>query len=52
MEMASKLFDRLVRVTSVDLDVAQGIGRRYRRHDEIGTPYCITGTSLYTPCII
>ena len=21
---------------------AQGIGKRYRRQDEIGTPYCIT----------
>ena len=24
------------------LDDAQGIGKRYRRQDEIGTPYCIT----------
>ena len=23
-------------------DDAQGIGKRYRRQDEIGTPYCIT----------
>jgi len=23
-------------------DDAQSIGRRYRRQDEIGTPYCIT----------
>jgi glycyl-tRNA synthetase len=23
-------------------DDAQSIGRRYRRHDEIGTPYCVT----------
>ena len=23
-------------------DVSQSIGRRYRRQDEIGTPYCIT----------
>ena len=27
---------------NVDFDDAQGIGRRYRRQDEIGTPYCIT----------
>ena len=26
----------------VDFDDAQAIGRRYRRQDEIGTPYCIT----------
>ena len=25
-----------------DYDVTQSIGRRYRRQDEIGTPYCIT----------
>ncbi|MGK2928250.1 MAG: glycine--tRNA ligase [Acidimicrobiales bacterium] len=25
-----------------DLDVTQAIGRRYRRQDEIGTPYCVT----------
>jgi glycyl-tRNA synthetase len=27
---------------NVDFDDAQAIGRRYRRHDEIGTPFCIT----------
>jgi glycyl-tRNA synthetase len=27
---------------NVDFDDAQAIGRRYRRHDEIGTPYCVT----------
>jgi glycyl-tRNA synthetase len=42
MEIASQLFDRLVKVTSVDFDATQAIGRRYRRQDEIGTPYCIT----------
>jgi glycyl-tRNA synthetase len=26
----------------VDFDDAGAIGRRYRRHDEIGTPYCVT----------
>jgi glycyl-tRNA synthetase len=25
-----------------DYDVTQSIGRRYRRHDEIGTPWCVT----------
>jgi glycyl-tRNA synthetase len=25
-----------------DLDVTQSIGRRYRRQDEIGTPWCVT----------
>jgi glycyl-tRNA synthetase len=27
---------------NVDLDDTQAIGRRYRRQDEIGTPYCVT----------
>ncbi len=27
---------------NIDFDDAQAIGRRYRRQDEIGTPYCIT----------
>jgi glycyl-tRNA synthetase len=26
----------------IDYDEAGAIGRRYRRHDEIGTPYCVT----------
>jgi glycyl-tRNA synthetase len=27
---------------NVDVDVSQAIGRRYRRQDEIGTPFCVT----------
>ena len=26
----------------VDFDEAGSIGKRYRRQDEIGTPYCVT----------
>ena len=26
----------------VDYDVTQSIGRRYRRQDEVGTPFCVT----------
>ena len=26
----------------VDYDETQAIGRRYRRQDELGTPYCVT----------
>jgi glycyl-tRNA synthetase len=26
----------------VEYDEAGSIGKRYRRHDEIGTPFCIT----------
>jgi glycyl-tRNA synthetase len=25
-----------------DFDVTQAIGRRYRRQDEVGTPFCVT----------
>ena len=27
---------------NIEFDDAQSIGRRYRRQDEIGTPYCVT----------
>lgn len=32
---------RLANIIS-DYDETQSIGRRYRRQDEIGTPYCVT----------
>ncbi|MGO1972940.1 MAG: His/Gly/Thr/Pro-type tRNA ligase C-terminal domain-containing protein, partial [Propionibacteriaceae bacterium] len=39
---ARDLAARLRRNWNVDFDDAQAIGRRYRRQDEIGTPFCIT----------
>ncbi len=39
---ARDLAARLRRSWNVDFDDAQAIGKRYRRQDEIGTPYCIT----------
>jgi glycyl-tRNA synthetase len=27
---------------NVEIDVTQSIGKRYRRQDEVGTPFCIT----------
>jgi glycyl-tRNA synthetase len=39
---AEKLAAELRRHYMVELDVTQSIGRRYRRQDEIGTPYCLT----------
>ena len=39
---ARDLAARLRRNWNVDFDDAQAIGKRYRRQDEIGTPYCIT----------
>ena len=42
IEPAEKLAAELRRRWMVELDVTQSIGRRYRRQDEIGTPYCVT----------
>lgn len=39
---ARALADSLRQVWSVDFDDAGAIGRRYRRQDEIGTPFCLT----------
>jgi glycyl-tRNA synthetase len=39
---ARGLADLLRQRWNVDFDDAGAIGRRYRRQDEIGTPYCIT----------
>jgi glycyl-tRNA synthetase len=37
-EVAASLRDRWM----IDYDDARSIGRRYRRQDEVGTPYCVT----------
>ncbi|HRA74965.1 MAG TPA: glycine--tRNA ligase, partial [Propionicimonas sp.] len=39
---ARALAAELRQLWNVEFDDAQAIGRRYRRQDEIGTPYCIT----------
>jgi glycyl-tRNA synthetase len=39
---ARDLAAELRRHWNVDFDDAQAIGRRYRRQDEIGTPFCVT----------
>lgn len=41
-EMAHRIADDLRRIVTVDYDESGSIGKRYRRQDEIGTPYCIT----------
>ena len=41
-EKAGELHDELAKYFSVDFDDAGAIGKRYRRQDEIGTPFCIT----------
>jgi len=41
-EPAQKLFEALSEDFSVDYDESGSIGKRYRREDEIGTPFCVT----------
>ena len=41
-EKANEIFDKLSKRFSCDYDEAGSIGKRYRREDEIGTPYCLT----------
>jgi len=47
-EMAQELYRTLKRHCNVFYDEKQSIGKRYRRQDEAGTPYCVTidGQSL------
>lgn len=40
--LAKQVAANLRQVWNVDFDDAGAIGRRYRRQDEIGTPFCIT----------
>lgn len=39
---ASEVYDELSQYFMVEFDEAGSIGKRYRRQDEIGTPFCIT----------
>ena len=40
--LAKEVHRRLAERWMVDFDDTQSIGRRYRRQDEVGTPYCVT----------
>lgn len=42
--LSEKVYNKLVQQTgwNIEYDETQSIGRRYRRQDEIGTPYCVT----------
>ncbi len=42
VDPAQKILDQLAKSYRTELDITQSIGKRYRRQDEIGTPYCIT----------
>jgi len=41
-DQAMEIYQMLIKHFNVDYDDGGSIGKRYRRHDEIGTPYCIT----------
>ena len=41
-EKALELYDELAREFNIEFDETGSIGKRYRRQDEIGTPFCIT----------
>ena len=41
-EKATEVYEELSKKFNIEYDEAGSIGKRYRREDEIGTPYCIT----------
>ncbi len=41
-EQAQPIYAKLAKCFMVDYDDAGSIGKRYRREDEIGTPFCVT----------
>ncbi len=42
IEPAERLATTLRKRWMIEVDTTQSIGKRYRRQDEIGTPYCVT----------
>ena len=41
-DQAGEVFEQLAKYFNVEYDESGSIGKRYRRQDEIGTPFCIT----------
>jgi glycyl-tRNA synthetase len=48
VEIARKLSNKLRRRWNITVDVSGSIGKRYRRADEIGVPFCVTVDSEAT----
>ena len=42
VEPSERIAADLMKLFSVEFDITQSIGKRYRRQDEIGTPLCVT----------
>ena len=40
--LATEIYEKLSKHFMVDYDETGSIGKRYRRQDEIGTPFCVT----------
>ncbi|MCO5141977.1 MAG: glycine--tRNA ligase [Oligoflexia bacterium] len=53
MAPSEKIFNDLRKEFRTDFDVSGSIGKRYRRHEEIGTPFCLTVDydSLIDKCV-
>ena len=41
-DKAREVYEKISKSFMCDYDEAGSIGKRYRREDEIGTPYCVT----------
>ena len=41
-EETLEVYSMLAKHFNIEYDESGSIGKRYRRHDEIGTPFCIT----------
>ena len=41
-EKGREVWESVKHLGNIDFDTSGTIGKRYRRHDEIGTPYCVT----------
>ena len=41
-EKALEIYNSLTPYMNLSFDTTGSIGKRYRRNDEIGTPYCVT----------
>ena len=41
-DKATEVYEKLIKKYNCEYDEAGSIGKRYRRQDEIGTPYCVT----------
>lgn len=42
VKLSHEIFNEIAGEYNVEYDETQSIGKRYRRQDEIGTPYCVT----------